>query len=114
MGKKGEIHGIIEKNEIEVIDFATGQKRMIKTKRNSSGHSGGDEGLMRDFVKLIRDKRIEQGIKQGEIAVMSHIMAMTAEKSRLEKKVIEIGDYIKEFQLESRTTTVNPCELFHV
>jgi len=99
MGTKGQIRGTMEKNEIEVINFATGQKKVIKPKRNSSGHSGGDEGLMKDFVKLIRDNRVEQGIKQGEIAVMSHIMAMAAEKSRLEKKVIEIGDYIKEFQL---------------
>ncbi|HHW49498.1 MAG TPA: Gfo/Idh/MocA family oxidoreductase [Clostridiaceae bacterium] len=100
MGTKGEIRGSDGKNEIEILDFLTGSTEVIKFVPSKYGHGGGDFGLMRDFVKLVREEDMKRGLTSAEISVQSHLMALAAEKSRLEKRVINM----KQFEEEIRNT----------
>lgn len=95
MGTKGEIRGAMEKRDIEVIDFATGQIERIELEKPTSGHGGGDAGLMQDFVRLVQSEGAEKGLTSADLSVQSHVMAFAAEKSRLESAVIHIGEYMR-------------------
>lgn len=95
MGTKGEICGHLEKGEVQFIDFLTGNKNTIKINTNNSGHGGGDTEIIRDFVKLVREDNINKSKTSVTHSIQSHIMALAAEKARLEKKVINISEMIK-------------------
>lgn len=95
MGTKGEIRGTMEKDEIEIIDFNTGRRDTIKLKKSVYGHSGGDFGIMRNFVRMVRDNELNNGLTSADVSVQSHLMAFAAEKSRLEGKVISLSEYEK-------------------
>jgi hypothetical protein len=56
---------------------------------------------MRDFVELIRHDGEKQGLTSADKSVQSHLMALAAEKSRLENRVINIQDYIEELKEEA-------------
>lgn len=93
MGTRGQIRGDMEKNEIEVADFLTRTRQVFKLKDNYAGHGGGDFGIMKDFVRLIRDEKSGSHISTIGASVQSHLMAFSAEKSRLERNVINLADY---------------------
>ena len=97
MGTRGEIRGHMEKNEIEITDFVSGSKEIIKLEVEKNGHSGGDEGIMRDFVSLVRSDKKCDSLTSPQASLMSHMMAFAAEKSRIEGRVIEMDQFIKEF-----------------
>lgn len=98
MGTKGQIRCDMEKNEIEMTNFLTGTKEVIYLNANSDGHGGGDLGIMRDFVELVRHDGEKQGLTSASKSVQSHIMAFAAEKSRLENCVIDIMEYTNELK----------------
>lgn len=57
-------------------------------------------GIMKDFVKLVREGSSDQGLTTASTSVQSHLMAFAAEKSREEHRVIEL----KEFEESLRQT----------
>ncbi|OPH56565.1 oxidoreductase [Paenibacillus ferrarius] len=95
MGTKGEIRGAMEKNEIEVIDFATGTAKQISLEIPGGhiGHGGGDFGLIRDFIKLVQEDGKGDGLTSAAQSVQSHLMAFAAERSRLDRKVVALKDF---------------------
>ena len=98
MGTEGELRGAMEKNIIEIRNFATGTVEEIHIPEAQSGHSGGDDGLMSDFVNLLRTGRAGVKYAVGD-SVESHIMAFAAERSRVEKRTVDLGDYIDSLKL---------------
>ncbi|BBI34097.1 Gfo/Idh/MocA family protein [Cohnella abietis] len=85
MGTLGEIRGYMEKDEIVLYQF--GKEAMnIPVAVGEGGHGGGDEGLMREFLKQVRNSSNNgaQGLTSAEASVQSHMMAFAAEQSRLE------------------------------
>jgi predicted dehydrogenase len=92
LGTKGELHGISEKERstIEVVIFRSGERQMITLPIGGGpqGYGGGDFGLMKHFVSLIRAGGPQSEIPSIAISVQSHLMAFAAEKSRQEKSVI--------------------------
>lgn len=95
MGTNGEIRGMMEQNEIEVIHFGTGKREIIYLGDSGGhiGHGGGDYGLMKDFVRSIGTGGSMGGLTLASVSVQSHIMAFAAEQSRLDKRVIEIRGF---------------------
>jgi len=95
MGTKGEIRGAMEKDEIEVIRFDTGFSEIISLKSPGGhvGHGGGDGGLIRDFLKLLKSGGSNSSLTSAENSVQSHLMAFAAEESRLSKRVVEMKEY---------------------
>ena len=60
MGTKGEIVASMEANTIRVTQFGpgvrTGDTQVITVKPGATGHSGGDEGIMEEFVSILQGK----------------------------------------------------------
>jgi len=95
MGTKGEIRGAMEKNELEIRYFdPKKENETTGVPIVESGHSGGDFGLMKDFVKLVSNYGNRISTSSADVSLHSHLMAFAAEKARLENRVINI----KEFQ----------------
>lgn len=95
MGTKGEIRGAMEKNEIEVIHFGSGKIERISFEDMGGhvGHGGGDMGLLKDFLKLVRDDGKSEGLTSASQSVQSHLMAFAAEQSRVDGNSINLKDF---------------------
>jgi len=94
MGTKGEIRGHMGKNEIEFTNFNTGAKQLFQLASSSSGHGGGDANMMYDFVRLLQGDRNAGGKTAISRSVQSHVMAFAAEASRLQKKIINLEEFV--------------------
>jgi predicted dehydrogenase len=97
MGTEGEIRGAMEKNEIEVKNFASGTTDVIHLQEGKAGHGGGDDGIMKDFISLLQSQKTDVDYCIDD-SVHSHLMAFAAEKSRLEKKIVNMAKYTDEFR----------------
>jgi predicted dehydrogenase len=101
MGTDGEIRGHAEQRRIEVRRFSTREVTVIETPESSGGHGGGDWGLMRTFTRLVRAADTGErarALTSAAVSVESHLIALAAEQSRLEKRVIEMADYVAGIQ----------------
>lgn len=103
MGTKGEIRASMEKNEIEIVDFISRNKNVIHLSNASSGHGGGDYGIMEDFVHLVQQDGKKEGRTSALTSVQSHLIAFAAEKARVEKRVINIKEYVDSIKLEKKS-----------
>lgn len=95
MGTKGEIRASMDHNTITVTEFGsgikTGNTEVITVVPGNAGHSGGDEGIMEEFIAILKgERRNSNTIAQS---VHSHIMAFAAEESRVTGKTIEIEEF---------------------
>jgi len=96
MGTKGEINGAMEKDEIIIKNFSTGTETVIHLSTDVSGHSGGDYGIMGDFVKLVGADGAMEGRTNASTSVQSHLLTFAAEKARLEKRVVNMKAFTEE------------------
>ena len=58
---------------------------------SGSGHGGGDEGIMADFVKVLRGEA--QALTSSRETLESHLMAFAAEEARLNGRVIAMDEF---------------------
>ena len=72
--------------KVEVFEFPSTVEQL--------GHGGGDFGIMRDFVRNIKDRKIS-GISARE-SLESHFMAFAAEQSRLDQTKVNMAEFRKE------------------
>ncbi len=93
MGTHGQIRGAMEENLLEITDFRTGVKEEIHTEAADGGHGGGDFGMMRDFIQLVRNAGDDKGDTPAELSVQSHLMSFAAEKSRIEHTLVDMKEY---------------------
>ncbi len=84
-GTQGEIRGEFEKGEIEVIKFGEVERKIYNfgVYDMGMGHSGGDRGIVRHFISLLKGEE-SRSFTNIEESVHSHFMAFAAEESRLE------------------------------
>ncbi|MFD0617570.1 Gfo/Idh/MocA family protein [Paenibacillus sp. GCM10027629] len=97
MGTKGEIRGAMEKNEIEILHFGSGEVEQISfvVAGGHVGHGGGDYGLVRDFLKLVSEGGKSQGLTSANHSVQSHLMAFAAEQSRVTHQVVHLQEFVR-------------------
>ena len=81
VGEEGEIRGHMERNEIEIFNFAKRRLSTIIPESRAEGHSGGDLFFVRDLLTTIRDPSIPLNCSLDG-ALESHMMAFAAEESR--------------------------------
>ncbi|MDQ6421345.1 Gfo/Idh/MocA family oxidoreductase [Paenibacillus sp. LHD-117] len=100
MGTKGEIRGAMEKNEIEIIHFDSGKAEQISLENMGGhvGHGGGDMGLIKDFLRLVREDGKSQGLTSADQSVQSHLMAIAAEQSRIDGSIIDLTSFTDSFR----------------
>ena len=89
MGSKGDITGDME--TFVLTDFKTGKQTSWKMK--SDPHGGGDLYLVKDWVQAVAQKDAGLLISSIEVSIESHLMAFSAEKSRLNRTIEEIKLY---------------------
>ena len=85
-GTEGELTADDFSNVITLRPFTGEDERIDVTKLTDdlSGHGGGDNRLMEEFLTLIDGGDFSKNVSSGiEKSVMSHMMAFAAEESRL-------------------------------
>jgi hypothetical protein len=93
MGTRGDLVG--DESRLDVFDFHE-KKRYVWTVeehgRVDSGHGGGDNGLVRDWVQAVG--RRDPGLLATtlEASMESHLIGFTAERSRLEGGAVKAVD----------------------
>ncbi len=94
MGTLGDLWGDMHENRIRIGVFGK-EPQVIdlgKEEKDFAGHGGGDRLLMEQFVDLMQGKEPDGTITTLETSVESHLVALAAEKSRLENgESIEIA-----------------------
>ncbi|MDC7289736.1 Gfo/Idh/MocA family oxidoreductase [Blautia schinkii] len=100
MGTKGQITGNMDEGRIEVYDFVSGNTETIQIHSASTGHSGSDECMMRDFVRQVAEDGKSGGRTAAAASVESHLMALGAEQARLRGCTLDFSAW-KEELMES-------------
>lgn len=91
-GSRGELKGWMEKDTIEVTDFATGNETVYRLNTPKVGHSGSDASMMKELVGLIAQGCQKDNISSATQAIDSHLIAFAAEESRLNHgAVVKLG-----------------------
>lgn len=94
MGTKGEIRGNMEENSISIYDFLTKHETVIHLDNPTSGHGGGDNAIVRTFLREIQFGSNEHSVSSVSASVRSHLMAFAAEESRINQgQSINIDEY---------------------
>jgi predicted dehydrogenase len=82
-------------SEIQIHDHLTGKVEIIRPELGplgATGHGGGDEGVMRAFVRALREGRVEP-LTSARASLESHLLAFAAEKARVEGTVVDMDAY---------------------
>lgn len=98
MGTKGYLRGSLEQEKIWVTDFLTKRTEEIDTRNGQFGHighGGGDEGLVRDFVRVLRGEETGDRVTEIGISCESHMIAFAAEESRIRGSVVEMETFMR-------------------
>lgn len=84
MGTKGHAFG--DENDLEYYDFSTAKttKWNVNQADITSGHGGGDYGLVHDFIRASSAKNPALLTSTIQASMESHLMGFMAEKSRLD------------------------------
>lgn len=86
MGTLGDLWGDMHENRIRICAF--GQEPQIidlgREEKDFAGHGGGDHLLMEQFIDLMQGKEPDSTVTTLETSVESHLVALAAERSRLE------------------------------
>lgn len=86
MGTLGDLWGDMHENRIRICAF--GQEPQVidlgREEKDFAGHGGGDHLLMEQFIDLMQGKEPDSTVTTLETSVESHLVALAAERSRLE------------------------------
>lgn len=101
MGTEGELTGYFgeagSRQYIRHYDFMHDRERKIVLPRTLDMHAGGDDGLMNEVVRMVRDGDYKSKTAV-ETSVHSHMMAFAAEKARVEDTIVDVTEYEESFQ----------------
>ncbi|MCB0053729.1 MAG: hypothetical protein KDE24_29765, partial [Caldilinea sp.] len=90
-GTKGTLRAVaIEPGRIE-INIHGGASEVVTVDTSDVGHGGGDEGIMADFVRVLRGEIAP--LTTARVSLESHLLAFAAEEARLSGQVIAMADY---------------------
>ncbi len=94
-GTKATLYGKFSArgHEIRVEHHLSGECEAVPViARDSSGHGGGDYGIVRSFVNMLRGKP-DDSVTTARESLESHLLAFAAEESRLQKTVVNMHEY---------------------
>jgi predicted dehydrogenase len=84
---------------IEIHDHLTGHIEQVDPLAGTSGHGGGDEGVMAGFVQALRHRGQAvptpnaENMTTARESLESHLMAFAAEEARTEGTLLSMSDY---------------------
>ena len=89
LGDRGQIQADMGTREIALHRFGEAARSVpLDLGREASGHGGGDYGLMRDFLSVLRGGG--ESRSSARASLQSHLICFAAERSRLERRVVEL------------------------
>lgn len=98
-GTEGEIEGMIETCVFHVrkYDFANADytERSVDVRKDipeNDHHAGGDEGIIRDFIRMIRKERPSVSCTKFQDSIYGHLCVYKADKSMDEGRIEEINE----------------------
>lgn len=80
----------MEPGEIE-INYHGGKVERILVDSGETGHGGGDEGIMADFVRVLRGEIAP--LTTARVSLESHLLAFAAEDARISGQVVDMAAY---------------------
>ncbi len=88
-----------ERNEIQIWDHGTDEPDILRPARREdaggySGHGGGDQGLLEDFVAVLRGEH-PQAATEGTESLISHLLAFAAEEARHTGSVVSLHAFTR-------------------
>ena len=86
-GTKGQIQADMGTKEIVLHRFGE-EKQLFPVETAASGHGGGDFGILRDFLQVLREGG--ESRTSAEISLQSHLICFAAERSRNEHIVVQL------------------------
>ena len=98
MGTEGELTGKMGQPVLTYYNFATKESTEIKIADKIvddsivGGHGGGDSGIMKAFYKLLCGIE-DVSLCDISVAVRNHMIAFAAERSRIERRVVDMKEY---------------------
>lgn len=92
-GSEATLYADFAKGVIEVKHIRPADAETYTMSPASSGHGGGDEILYCDFIDAIRNEA-QTGKSDARAGMLSTLMALAAEKSMEQRKVINIQDLV--------------------
>jgi predicted dehydrogenase len=96
MGTEGEIRANTLSRKITIKRYDEPNERSIQIGLSDSAHEGGDAGIVKGFIEEIKHQNLENGRTSIDKSIMSHLMALAAECSRKENKVVDLKDFENE------------------
>lgn len=87
-GTAGEIEADMGTNEIWYQPFGAERRQVEISSADGSGHGGGDFGILRDFINVLRTGG--ESRSSAKKSLQSHLICFAAERSRLEGCVVEM------------------------
>ncbi len=84
-------------SEIKIHDHLTGKVEIIRPELGRAGHGGGDEGIMRAFVRALRQGKPDP-LTSARASLESHLLAFAAEKARVEGTIVDMDAYRRQVE----------------
>ncbi len=98
-GTKATLYGkfAASGDEIRIHHHRSGEVETVPViARDSSGHGGGDFGIVRSFLNTIKGQP-DDSVTTARESLESHLLAFAAEESRLNNSVITMEEYRNRF-----------------
>ena len=86
-GTAGQITADMGTRQIVLHRFGE-EKQTIQVDSAASGHGGGDFGILRDFLRVLREGG--ESRTSARVSLQSHLICFAAERSRTEHIVVEL------------------------
>jgi predicted dehydrogenase len=91
-GSEGELRGVLHTGQIEVSRHGSLEREEIRIEASPFGHSGGDQGLLDHFCDVVARDVPDEVRASGRVSLESHLMGFAAERSRLERRSVEMTE----------------------
>ncbi len=103
-GAKATLYGKFSArgDEITLHHHLTGEVEDIPIiARDSSGHGGGDYGIMRSFINTVNGNP-DDSVTTARESLESHLLAFAAEEARLNKSVVDMNEFRARLETQAR------------
>ncbi len=89
-------------HELRIHHHLTGEVEEVPViARDSSGHGGGDYGIVRSFLNTLKGQP-DDSVTTARESLESHLLAFAAEESRREKTVISMAEFRRRLESQAQ------------
>lgn len=94
------------RSEITIYEHGANRVEQIPLNPATSGHGGGDHGIMADFIRAVRGETAP--MTSARTSLESHLLAFAAEEARVHGVVVDMPAFRARADLVTRTASSEP------